>query len=202
MAKISRPNRDELFLELHAALAQGALVRVSRHKLDWESRGHSGFLVGVGERFLLLHLIGNTIDLDGYLALRIKDITKFEVDFERKSFYAAALKLKRQKARVPAGVALDSARELLASVETIAPLLVIHREREDPDGCEVGRVREFGKKKYFLHWISPNATWETDDRPYRYADVTSVGFEGRYEKTLALVSGAKVGMVFPVEDSS
>lgn len=171
-------------------------MRVARHRLEEKSLFSVGYLVGVGERFILLHHLDDALDLDGYQALRIKHITGFETEFPRRAFYERALELKQQSVRPPEGVELDSAPELLRSLDERFPLLVIQREVVYPDACEVGRIRALFKKEYLLHWMNPDATWEADDRRFRYSDVTRVECAGRYETTLALVSGAKAGMVF------
>jgi hypothetical protein len=64
-------------------------------------------------------------------------------------------------------------------------------------GYLVRRTRLNLRRTYLLHWMTPEATWEVDDRRARYADVTRVEFGRRYESTLALVSGARPGMVLP-----
>jgi len=196
MSKPPRLDREDLRRRLEAASGTAGLVRVARHRLEEKTAFSVGYLVGVGERFLLLHVLDDGLDLDGYRALRIKHLTGFETDFPRKAFYEKALALKHQSAKAPEGIALDSAAELLRSIDERFPLLVLHREALHPDECEIGRLRALFEKDYLLHWINPDATWEVDNRRFRYADVTRVDFAGRYEATLALVSGAKPGMVF------
>ncbi|MFS8069005.1 MAG: hypothetical protein ACMG6S_21805 [Byssovorax sp.] len=197
MSKPRRLDHEDLRRRLEAASGTAGLVRIARLRLEEKTAFSVGYLVGVGERFILLHHLDDGFDLDGYQALRIKHITGLETDFSRKAFYERALELKHESARAPERIVLDSAPELLRSIDERFPLLVIHREAIYLDECEVGRIRALFKKQYLLHWINPNATWEVDNRYFRYADVTRVEFAGRYLGTLALVSGAMAGMVFP-----
>lgn len=201
MSKTPRLDREDLRLRLAAALGTRSLVRVGRRRLDPEGASSVGHLVGVGRRFILLHRLDDGLDLDGYEALRIKHITSLETEFARKPFYERVLALKQQGARAPEGIDLDSAAGLLRSVDERFPLLVIHREARYPGECEVGRLRASLGKKYLLHWMTPEATWEVDDRRFRHADVTRVEFGSRYEGTLALVSGASAGMAFTIDPS-
>src|SRR5262249_51076001 len=147
MGKHRRLDREDLRSKLEAAAGATRLVRVARHRLEKKTAFSVGYLVGVGERFILLHRIDDGIDLDGYEAVRIKHITGFETDFAKKAFYERALELKQQTARVPEGIELDTTRELLLSVDERFPLLVIHREAVYSDACEVGRLRALFDKQ-------------------------------------------------------
>ncbi len=202
MPKHKRLDPAELLPQLEAAAAATALVRVARRGLEPSGAVSTGYLVGQGERFILLHLMNDDLDLDGYQALRIKHITRFETDFARRPFYEKVLAMKQQAAAKPEGIDLDAASSLLRSVDERFPLITVHRERLYPEECEVGRIRALFRRTYLLHWMTPEATWEVDDRRARYADVTRVEFDRRYENTLALVSGAKPGMVLPERDAA
>jgi hypothetical protein len=54
--------------------------------------------------------------------------------------------------------------------------------------CEMGRVRIATEDTYVLEWLDPDARWDIDDRPFKYADVTRIDFDGEYERTLLRVA--------------
>lgn len=69
------------------------LVEIARDALDAERLPIQGFVVATGAEFLLLHVLSDRIDLDGYSAFRIGDISALKRDFPKKSFYLKALEL-------------------------------------------------------------------------------------------------------------
>ena len=164
------------------------LVEIARDALDAERLPIHGFVVATGAEFLLLHVLSDRIDLDGYLAFRIGDISGLQRDFPKKSFYLKALEAKGIRPVIPEGIDLSDARQLLHSVQERYPLIVIEQERLYPEECVIGRIKLTSESTYALRVISPSATWELDDRTFRYSEVTRVGFDGEYERTLALVS--------------
>lgn len=120
--------------------------------------------------------------------MRVKDITHFDTDFARKTFYEKALQAKSIEPSDAPEVALSSMRHLLASVNENFPLIVIEREACAPDQCEIGRIKLLTDTKYALKLLSPDARWEDDYRTYAIEDITRVTFDGEYENTLALVA--------------
>jgi hypothetical protein len=181
-----------IYAEAALALQPPDLVEVTRDELDDRGVKTQGFPVGLSPEFLLLNALGDRIDLDGYTVVRLSDITELTRSFPRKSFYLRALDLKGIRPVVPEGIDLTDVRSLLASIERRYPLITIHRERVAPDECEIGRLKLASDGGYALLWITPEATWEHDYRTYRYSDITRVGFDAQYERTLALVAGGAV----------
>ena len=135
MGKHRRLDPAELLPRLEAAATATALVQVARRGLEPSGDVSTGYLVGHGERFLLLHLLNDDLDLDGYQALRIKHVTRFEADFARRPFYEKVLAMKQQAPAKPEGIDLDAASSLLRSVDERFPLLTVHRERLYPQEC-------------------------------------------------------------------
>jgi len=179
------------FLEdAKAAADPPDLVDIVRSGLD--SRASQGFVVGISAELLLLHSFSGRLDLDGYTAFRIQDISEFSRDFPRKGFYLKALELKAIRPAPPVGIDISSVQGLLRSIERTYPLVVIHREHVVPGECEIGRIKLTSESTYALRWITPTATWEDDDKTYRYSDITRVDFDSEYENTLALVAGDAV----------
>ena len=174
--------------EAEAASHPPALVEIRRDELD--PRPVRGFAVGASPALILLHLLSDRLDLDGYAAFPIRDVTNLESMFFNREFYLKALELKGCHPVVPVGVDLSNLPTLLRSIEQRYPLVVIHRERVVPEECEIGRIKVTSESSYALRWITPAAVWADNDKTYRYADITRVGFDGGYEKTLALVAAS------------
>jgi hypothetical protein len=179
-----------VFEEAKAASAPPDLVEISRDGLT--QRPLRGFAVGASSQLVLLQFLSDRLDLDGYAAFPLRDVTALNREFPKKAFCLKALELKRCRPEVPAGIDLSGLPALLRSIEQRYPLVVIQREKVVPDECEIGRIKMTSENTYALRWITPTATWADDDETYRYADITRVGFGGEYENTLALVAATSL----------
>lgn len=166
----------------------GQLVRV--HRKDIESSYLDAYLLDASESLVLLQVVTERIDFDGYDVVRCEDISR-AVRSPRAAYVEKALALKRLRPKKPKRIALESTAALLESVNAAHPLFVIHRERKAPDVCEVGQLVDVGPRSYRIRWISPDAVLETKPRRYDLGDVTRVQFDNGYEKTLAMVAAAE-----------
>jgi hypothetical protein len=164
-------------------------VKTVRDRFDAEGAYSCGCILAASEDLLLLQRLSDRIDFDGYEVLRIKDITNFDTEFDRKAFYKKALQAKSITPSDSPEIDLTDMRHLLFSANETFPLIAIEREERAPDQCEIGRIKLLTDTKYALKWLSPDARWEDDHRTYEIEDITRVTFDGEYENTLALVAG-------------
>ena len=151
-----------------------------------ESSWH-GFLVAESESLVVIHRVSDRYDLDGYCALRREDIESMAESFEKLDLLQRALRLKEQEPVVPVRIDATSMRNLMESAQAAFGVLVIDREKVQPDEVEVGTIRMTSEDTYVLRWLSTNAEWDNDDRPFRYRDVTKLEFGAEYEQTLLAV---------------
>jgi hypothetical protein len=165
------------------------LISIKRNA--FEDSPWYGVVVQESELFVAVQNISDRYDLDGYRVFRKKDITTMEKSFEKREFIEAALRIKGLKPLHPKQIELSSMRALMDSAQQQFGVLVISREKLYPGEVEVGTVRIASEKTYVLRWLSPDAEWENDDRPYRLQDVTMVEFGGEYENTLLMVANAR-----------
>ena len=180
---------EDLAQKLREARDQLDLVRVSRDRLGNPDPYSCGHVLDFSTELVLFHSLSDRIDLDGYDVLRLEDITSLDLAFPRKWFYVRALELKRIAPKKPRGISLTNMRSLLQSIGENYPLVVIERERVGAGACEIGRAKSASAASCTFQRISSEATWESKDRHYKYAEITRVGFGCEYEKTLALVAG-------------
>ena len=169
-----------------AQFPEPEFVAIRRGSID--SRHIHGFVVGESAELILLQVLSDRVDLDGYTAIRKADVSERSREFARRDFCLKALALKRLRPVAPKHLDLSSVPSFLKSVDRNYPLFAIHRERVASDQCEIGRLRLSSGSTYALRWITPEATWADDEEVYRYSDVTRVDFDGEYENTLALVA--------------
>lgn len=174
---------------LAAAMEDRTLVRLTRSIRNADKV--DGFVVGIGEEWVLLASLDPNIDLDGFTGVRLADITKVAVRGGPDSFVPRALHVRGKWPPVPAEVNLDGVSELIRTAADLAPLVVIHIEADDPDVCFIGRPIRFTARKVHLVEIDPQARWRDQPRKYLLQSVTQVEFGGRYEEALVLVGGTE-----------
>lgn len=165
------------------------LVSIFRSRFD--ESGWYGYVVGQSESLVAIHQVSDRYSLDGYRVFRRADVTEMREQFPRRDLIEEALRLKDQSPCAPNGLDLSSIRAAMESAQTAYEALVIHREDGDADEVEVGTVRMATADTYVLRWLSTDARWENDDRPFRYRDVTALEFDGEYEQTLVRVAKAR-----------
>ncbi len=172
--------------ELEEAVSERLFVRIERD-------GYEGDFVGIvqaeSDVLVCLASLDDRVHLGGFDILRREQISLFEIPAPHAEFYESALRLRGEHKPDPPPVDLTSIKSALESVSQIAPLVVVHREAVDPDGCEIGQVAALEADRFHLREIDPDADWEDEVGVYPYAEVTRLGFAGGYEASLALVAG-------------
>jgi hypothetical protein len=153
----------------------------------------TGLLVGVSDSLLLVNKLSDDISLDGFVILRLRDVTSVVADFRRKPFYSKGLSLKGIEAQPLPPLDIVDLPAAVASVSNTYPLLVIARERVHPGEISIGRVTELSRTGVRMQLIDPSAEPHEGTEFYRFNTVTSIEFGGEYERTLALVAGITSG---------
>lgn len=175
--------RSKVLERLRAARAQGFPVRVTRGK---SIPGYLfGYVVGVGDDWLLMNLInGDDMRLNGYAAVRLRDIKKARRDT---SFADRAVRLRGDRPAEQLDILLFDLPGLLSSADAHFSLINIQTEKKRPDECYIGRISRLTSKRLRLEEIDPKARWRYTRR-YRLKDITCVQFGSGYEEALWLVS--------------
>ena len=173
--------------DLETAAQQQSLVRLSRSirrsdKLD-------GFVVGLGQGWVLLAVLDHNIYLNGFAAVRVADVKKVNRRGGPDSFVGKALTARGEWPPTGANVDLDDLAELVRSAAEVAPLVTLHLEAEDPTVCFIGRPVRLTSRSVHLVQITPEAEWDNEPTKWQFTDVTRVDFGGRYEEALSLVGG-------------
>jgi len=172
------------YVRLHALIGQDTVIRVERKRLD--KFGMDGFVVGLSDNLLLLHLIhGNSLHLDGYRAVRLKDITEWRID---DSFIPRALRLLGRAPIVPHDVPLDNWPGLVVWVLNNYDLIHIEREKELPDRLYIGKLGTIKKQSLMLREIDTDAVWDDEPNKHSWRSITQVGFGDGYTGALAALS--------------
>jgi hypothetical protein len=167
---------------LAEALADALLVQVERFG---DRDVLAGFVVGLGEAWVLLHLVRDGVALDGWTAMPIADVA--DVTFVGdESFAPRALRLRGVAPEALPDIALGETRSLVASAQALFPLVTLHLERND-DICYIGRLEDVDEAAVVLRLLSPAASWEESER-FPYGEISRIEFGTAYATALADVA--------------
>ncbi len=175
---------------LRQCLTRKQLVEIDRKPLSDEST--SGFVVGMSDSFISIHLVVSDYLLNGYTVYPISDIKRYRVVTKWNSIMARTLKARNLGPVPQPKLSLVSTRSILESANRLFPLVTIFREKMSRDKCWIGKIASTTDRTFQLHEIDPGAKFDVTRR-YRFADITQINFDGEYERALWLVnqSGSK-----------
>ena len=175
---------DEPRATMSTALENRTLMKV---RSRYESEGATGYVVALGTRWALLHVVNDDVTEDGFLATSLEMVAEIEPVDPEMSFLPRAMALRPPKASPPE-IDLDDTRGLLLTAQRSFPLLTIQTEEQHPGACYIGRIASLDEDAALFHLVSPAGEWDHEDE-YPYESITRIGFGGRYEEALALAAG-------------
>ena len=173
---------------LRECVGQRVLVRVSRKRID--ENYLEGYVVAMSERLLLLQEVeGDTLTLNGYIGVRLKDITRWWV---HASFMDRAMRLLGRNPFLPDGIDVDDWPAFITSGLTLFPLALIECEKVKPGCAYIGTVERLTARTLFLREIGTDAE-DAGVNEYKLKDITSVKFGDGYVEALAVLVAHEAG---------
>ncbi len=179
---------EEILKKVLTARRYRKRVLCYRKCLEEDDCYDRGYVVDANSRYVLLHIVDDRIELDGYVVLRTEDITEVLCEFSNYRFIEKALAIRRMEPARPTLVDLTSMKTALRSIDEHFPLLVVHREEVNGDECWIGSLDSVSDKTFTLRAMDPDAKWSGPKR-FRFNEVTRIEFDGGYETALAQVAG-------------
>ena len=170
--------------QLNAAARDEQLIRLYR---AFEQSYVRGYILDVGAEFFLLGLVSDRLWLDGFECFRVGDVDELVPD-PYAEFTQAALTA-RGEARPALTLGLADIVALLTSAAERFPLVTIHKERDQPDACYIGKVISVEGGIVWMLEIGPDAKWDPAPSAHKLGEITRVNFGGDYEDALALIGG-------------
>lgn len=167
-----------------AALAgRNVMVRLNRKPID--IFGLDGFVVGVSDKLLCLHVVdGKTLMLNGYSIVRLSDIRSYRVD--ETAFIDRALRLLGRVPIAPDGFDLSGWGTLLSSVQSRYSLVSISTEKDAPRCLFIGRLVKHTKRSVVIEAVDVGGHWE-GQQEFAYKDITMLDLGDGYVNALAAV---------------
>jgi hypothetical protein len=160
------------------------LIRLYR---PFEETYVRGYILDVGAELFLLGLVSDRLWFDGFECFRIDEVDELVPD-PYADFTQAALAA-RGEVRPELTLALTNIAALLTSAAERFPLVTIHKERDQPDACWVGKVISVEGGIVWMLEIGPDAQWDAAPSAHKLGEITRVNFGGDYEDALALIGG-------------
>ena len=157
-------------------------VRVERDQ-DWWADDVLGFVVSVGEHWVVLQSLVEAVYVDGIDIVRIEDVTSVEEDCEGGFVERAVASLGRPKVDFNLPEDADT-KNLLRAAADHSSLICVYLEAEDDNPLLIGHLERLGERKFDIELINPRGAWDVETSRWAYKDVTRVTFGGRYEAAL------------------
>ncbi len=168
--------------ELAEYIGKNIVVGVGRKRI--EKLLLNGFVVGVSEKLVLLHVVnGSTLTLNGYSAIRVYDMRSFQVDG---SIFTRALEALGRKPTIPEGIDCTGWAELIASVHYKGLLVSIETEKLEPGSCYIGRVASLTMRSVSIEKVDTECEWGETEK-FLFKDITQITFDDGFTNGLALL---------------
>ncbi len=159
-------------------------IRIFRQKVEGDCAWTSGILLDASRELLLLQVISDQINLNGYQVIRRKDISHIERSAPHREFIMKALEIRDQIPSHPGIINIESMTSALKTVSRLSPLVTLHQEITDPSVCWIGRLNKVDDDLAYLQCITPEATLESCHDTYDIERITRIDFGGAYEDAL------------------
>lgn len=175
--------------DLKKAGSSGEPVRVIRDIADADRL--DAYVVGIGRKWVLLHTISDALRLDGYSAVRLRDVEHAtRSGWKGATLAHRAITMRGERPQPLPDIDLDSTKGLIETLTTAFPLIGVHIEKLDPHVCHIGRARGITRKKRLrLQEIGPAADWALTCSTNRTKDITRFDIGGGYIDALHAVGG-------------
>ena len=182
--------RAKAYEKLQSALLKEKFVRIVR-RFDGADR-IDGFVVAVGDTWVLVRQTDHTLALDGWAAIRVRDISAVEKlgqETSRGVQHRVLRALDEWPPSAPSTCLIDDLSNVIATAHSVSPIVAIHKEAGRPDALWVGAVKTVGDESLIFAELDAQAVWENLPTDFDSDDVTRVEFGTRYLANLALVMG-------------
>jgi hypothetical protein len=171
--------------KLRQAIGEERIVRVER-KLKFADR-LSGFVVLVGEKWVVIAQTWDGGFFDGYVAFRLSDVKRINKD---KTFETTFAKTQPEwPPSYPDELDLDGTAELLQGLSRNGALIGVEKDKER-SAIWIGKLDEVISGVVYLHEVRPDATWHPAPLGYKLKAITTVEVGTHYLTGLAAMAGA------------
>ena len=136
--------------------------------------------LGLSEDLVLLQGLDD-FDLDGYLIIRLKDITSVEIS-KSQVFRLHILKEEGvlDQIKKPALSSLDHWKDVLEELSAIGNNIIVQCESLESTEFYIGAIIAIDKKSLYLLYFDAFGEWDEEPTEISLRDITSVQIDSRY----------------------
>lgn len=148
-----------------------------------------GFVVAVGQKWVLVQRTMDGGFFDGYVVLRLREIRRVRLSTSFQGVFARSQP--EWPPAAPPGMAsmdLDRTRGVLEAMSARGGMFGIERDLKR-DATWIGVFDEVVKQYLYLWEVGPDATWADEPLGYKIRSITMIVFEDHYQRGLASVAG-------------
>lgn len=153
-------------------------VKIRRSKLD--SDDLNVIPLGIGQNLVLLQELYD-FDLNGYLIIRIKDITSINITKSQK-FSQRILKEEGilNLIRKPSINSLDNWKNVLDELSVYKKNIIVECEDIQPPKFYIGKIITVDMKSLYLLYFNGAGEWDKEPTEILLKDITSLNFDSKY----------------------
>ena len=177
------PSTKKVRARLLEAIDEQRIVRVERtprfaDRLD-------GFVVQVGEKWVLMAQSSDGGFFNGYVAFRIRDVRRLRSDRTFETTFA--MFQPEWPPTYPSDLDTSSTGGLLQGLGRDGVLVAIQKDHER-SAMWIGKLVEIKKGRVYINEVRPDATWHPEPFGYKLKAITTVEIGTRYLIGLAAVA--------------
>ena len=177
--------QSKIIEKLQRALETESIYRIVRSPNSADDV--TGFVVGLGAKWVLIARTGDGGYSDGLAALRIRNVASLTKDRSFETRFA--LKQPQRSAADLASIDLDSTQRVVETMSDLSRLVCIARDEKVNAAVWIGLYVGKHRKRFGLHEVNPDASWDAEPTGYRFSELTSVTIEDHYMTALAVIAG-------------
>jgi hypothetical protein len=182
--------RKRAFEKLESALVKRKFVRIVR-VMDGADR-LDGYVVAIGDDWVLLRGMDNDLSVDGWSAVRIRDIHSIDSlsRREHRDVQSRVLEaLDQWPPKAPTVCLVNDLNGVIRTAQGVSALVAVHREASRPDSLWIGVTRAVDDENLTLTELDAAGEWDATNSVFDTDDVTRVDFDTNYIRNLTLVMG-------------
>jgi len=153
-------------------------VKIRRSKLDADDL--NVIPLGIGQNLVLLQNLYD-FTMDGYLIIRLKDISSISIT-RSQQFTQYILKKEGILNRIskPPITSLDNWKSVLEELDIYNKNIIIECEDIEPPNFYIGKIKGINKNSIYLLYFNGAGEWDKEPTEIPYNEITSLGLESNY----------------------
>lgn len=153
-------------------------IKIKRSKINADDL--NVIPLAIGQNLVLLQDL-NDFDLDGYVIIRIKDITSVVIT---KSQQFSQFILKEEcilnQIKKPSIKSVDNWGNVLTELSNLGKNIIVECESMETSKFFIGKIVAIEKKSLFLLYFNGAGEWDEKPTEILLKDITSISFNSRY----------------------